>query len=100
MGAAEMNRSGSCASRGSGGRFCSIDTIAPRRRNRWRRGRVSSSHTSRGESRRPAPSSRLPAWAPELLGAALRWNSGIAVHSTSPGANSQADATVAATENR
>ena len=29
MGAAEMNRSGSCASRGSGGRFCSIDTIAP-----------------------------------------------------------------------
>ena len=29
MGAAEMNRSGSWASRGSAGRFCSIETIAP-----------------------------------------------------------------------
>ncbi len=29
MGAAEMNRSGSCASRVSAGRFCSIETIAP-----------------------------------------------------------------------
>ncbi|CNL21085.1 Uncharacterised protein [Mycobacterium tuberculosis] len=34
------------------------------------------------------------------LGAALRWNSGIAVHNTSPGPNCQAEATVAATENR
>ena len=48
MGAAEMNRSGSCASRGSAGRFCNIETIAPAPANPMAPRARMSSHTSLG----------------------------------------------------
>ena len=72
MGAAEMNRSGSRASRGSAGRFCSIETIAPAPANPMAPRARMSSHTSRGMK---APASTVvppTSMGASMLGAALR----------------------------
>ena len=100
MGAAEMNRSGSCESRGSGGRFHSIDTIAPAPAKPTAPQALISSHTSLG--RNAADSTVVPPTSigASTEGAALRWNNGMAVHTTSPVCSSQAAATAAAAENR
>src|SRR2546422_4482784 len=100
MGAAEMNRSPISASRGSGGRFHSMDTIAPAPAKPTAPHDRMSSHTSLGWN---APASTLvppTSMGASTVGAALRWNSGIAVHSTSPASSSHVDATVAAAVNR
>ena len=84
MGAAEMNLSGSCESLASGGWFHSIETIAPAPAKPAAPQARISSHTSLG--RNVADSTVV---APRSIGAstdgaALRWNNGMALHTTSP----------------
>ena len=97
---AEMNLSGSCESRGSDGWFQSIETIAPAPANPAAPQARTSSQTSLG--RNAAANTVVPPTSigANTDGAALRWNNGMAVHSTSPASISQEAATAAAAENR
>ncbi len=95
-----MNRKPRSASRFWGGCFHSIDSIAPAPTKPTAPQARTSSNARPGW--KPSASTVVP---PTSIGAstvaaALRWNRGIADHTTSPAVNSHADATAAAAENR
>ncbi len=100
MGAAEMNLSGSCESRGSGGWFHSIETMAPAPAKPAAPHALTSSHTSLGRNAADNTVVAPKSIGASTEGAALRWNNGMALHTTSPVCSSQAAATPAAAENR
>ena len=93
IGAAEMNLSGSCASRGSGGWFHNIDTMAPAPAKPVAPQARTSFHTSLGRNAADNTVVAPTSIGASTDGAALRWNSGIALHTTSPSPSSQAAAT-------
>src|ERR1700710_1397207 len=96
IGAAEMNLSGSCESPASGGWFHSIETIAPAPAKPAALQDRISSHTSLGRNAADNTVVAPRSIGTSTEGAALRWNNGIALHTTSPAASSQAVATPAA----
>ncbi len=100
MGAAEMNLSGSCESRGSGGWFQSIETMAPAPAKPVAPQARTSSQTSLGRKTADNTVVAPTSIGASTEGAALRWNNGMALHTTSPAFSSHAAATPAAAENR
>src|SRR5215207_7908728 len=100
IGAAEMNLKGSCESRASGGWFHNIDTIAPAPEKPAAPQARMSSQTSVGRNAADNTVVEPSSIGTSTEGAALRWNNGMALHTTSPAASSQAAATPAAAENR
>src|SRR6185369_10638647 len=100
IGAAEMNLIGNCESRASGGWFHSMETMAPAPAKPAAPQDRISSVTSLGRNAADNTVVAPRSIGASTEGAALKWNNGIALHTTSPAARSQAFATPAAAENR
>src|SRR6476469_2150926 len=100
IGAAEMNLNGNRESRASGGWFHSMDTMAPAPAKPAAPQDCISSQTSLGRNAADNTVVAPNSIGASTEGAALRWNNGMALHTTSPAARSQAVATPAAAVNR